>query len=162
MPSTPIDRRQVNTPVRGDHCLLDLTANVVDAVVHAQHVDLAHTTVRIRAGRRVDIRVRLPLDDDRCFPPGHQVIALIPPEAVYLETGLFRRSTQRLNRWFGRIVLVRPHGEGTIITAKVHGESWSLRSTRPIFGSNRPARTWDSVNIVVDPQAIELVSNHEN
>ncbi len=84
---------------------------------------------------------------------------MIPGEAVRLEAGLFRRSTQHLNRWYGRIVLVEPSALGHVITAKIHGESWSLKCTSPIVGSSQPPRTWDPVNIVVDPHAIELVSS---
>ena len=68
-------------------------------VVHSHHMGLHRPTVRIRAGRRVDLRIRLPIGDERCFFPGQQVIVTIPAEAVRLEAGLFRRSRQRLNRW---------------------------------------------------------------
>lgn len=56
----------------------DSMVNLVKGVVHSQHVGLIQTTVRIHAGRRVDTRVKLPIDDDRCFFPGQQVIAMIP------------------------------------------------------------------------------------
>ena len=134
--------------------------NCVEGLIRSQHVGLTRSGVRIRVGRRVDLRVKLPIDDERCFFAEQQVIAMIPAEAVRLEAGLFRRSRQHLNRWYGRIVLVEPSSLGHVITAKVHGESWSLKCTSPIVGSSQPPRTWDPVNIVVDPHAIELVSSH--
>ena len=145
--------RRSEASIRTHDCMI----NIVEGVVHSQHVGLVHTTVRIRAGRRVDMCVRLPIDDARCFFPGQPVIATIPAEAVRLEAGLFRRSRQRLNRWHGRIVLVRSHREGHMITAKMHGERLSLTSASPVVGSGQRVQTWDSVNIVVDPHAIELV-----
>jgi len=140
----------------GNILISDSMVNVVNGIVHAQHVSLIQPTVRIRAGEHVDLRAKLPLDEERCFFPGQAVIAVIPAEAVRLEAGLFRRSRQRLNRWHGRIVLIKPLDEGPLITAKFHGEGWTLTSTRPVFGSTHPPRIWDPVNIVVDPHRIEL------
>ena len=139
----------------------DSMVNLVKGVVHSQQVGLIQTTVRICAGRRGYLRVKLVIDDERCFFAGQQVIALIPAEAVRLESGLYRRSKQHLNRWCGRIVLIEPSLLGHVITAKVHGESWALKCTGPIVGASRPPPTWDPVNIVVDPQAIELVPGQE-
>ncbi len=135
----------------------DSTVNVIKGVVHCQEPGLIRTTVHIRSGHRIDLRVKLPLNHAYDFLQGQQVIATIPAEAVRLEAGLFRRSRQRLNRWYGRIVLLQPLSEGQFITAKLHGEGWTLTSTMPILGSTHSPRTWDPVTIVVDPQAIELV-----
>lgn len=134
----------------------DPMVNLIQGVVHSQHMGHIHTAVRIRAGRRIDLRVKLPIDDDRCFFPGQAVIAVIPVEAVLLEAELFRRSRQRLNRWYGRIVLIKPLDEGPLITAKLHGEGWTLTSTMPVLGSTHSPRTWDPITIVVDPQRIAL------
>ncbi|UVT17097.1 MAG: hypothetical protein H8K04_05970 [Nitrospira sp.] len=152
----PISGERVSDHPKGSMLLADSMVTLVKGIVHSQQVGLLHPTVRIRAGRRVDMRITLALDDDRCFFPGQPVIAKIPAEAVRLEAGLFRRSRQRLNRWYGRIVLIKPLVEGQTVTAKVHGESWALASSVPVLGSTTSARTWDSVNIVVDPQRIEL------
>jgi len=150
-----------NSPTSGQSPQSDSWAvNRVEGLVHSHHVGVARTTVRVRLGRRVDRRVKLPDDDDRCFFPGQRVITLIPCEAVRIEAGLFRRSNQRLNRWYGRIVLIEPPSFGHVATAKVHGESWSLKCTVPIVWASRPPRTWDPVNIVVDPHAITLIPSH--
>jgi hypothetical protein len=140
----------------GNMLLADSMVTLVKGIVHSQYVGLLHPTVRIRAGRRVDMRIRLALGDDHCFFPGQPVIAKIPAEAVRLEAGLFRRSRQRLNRWYGRIVLIKPLKEGQTVTAKIHGESWALASTIPVLGSTSSARTWDPVSIIVDPRRIQL------
>ncbi len=147
-----------NSPTFGQSPQSDRWAvEQVEGLVHSQHVGLTRNCVRIRVGMRVDLRVKLQADDDRCFFPGQQVIAMIPGEAVRLEAGLFRRSTQHLNRWGGRIVLIEPSLLGQVVTAKVHGESWSLKCTVPIVGASRSPRTWDPVSIVVDAQAVELI-----
>ena len=140
----------------GNILISDSMVNVVNGIVHAQHASLVQPTVRIRAGERVDLRAKLPFDEERCFFLGQAVIAVIPAEAVRLEAGLFRRSRQRLNRWYGRIVLIKPLDEGPLITAKLHGEGWTLTSTRPVLGSTHSPRIWDPVNIVVDPHRVEL------
>ncbi|MDF0675263.1 MAG: hypothetical protein P0120_13130 [Nitrospira sp.] len=149
-----------NSPTSGQGPRSDSQViNWTEGLVHSRHVGLTRSCVRIRVGRRADLRVKLPIDDARCFFAGQQVIALVPAEAVRLETGLFRRSRQHLNRWYGRIVLIEPSSRGYVITAKVHGESWALKCTVPIVGASRPPRTWDPVSIVVDPHAIELISS---
>src|SRR5512139_3102812 len=106
----------------------DSMVNLINGVVHSQHIGHIETTVRIRAGQRVDVRIGLPIDDARCLFPGQPVMAVIPAEAVRLEAGLFRRSRQRLNRWYGRIVLIKQVDEGHLITAKLYGEGWTLTS----------------------------------
>ena len=45
---------------------------------------------------------------------------------------------------------------GTVYTVKVHGQEWTLKSFGPVTGAQRPSKPWDDVNIVVDPQAVEL------
>lgn len=105
----------------------------------------------------MDLYVKWPNGRAASFITGQQAAALIPGEAVRLESGLFRRSRQHLNRWYGRIVLIEPSSFGHVVTAKVHGESWSLKCTAPIVGASRPPRIWDSVNIVVDPHVVELI-----
>lgn len=132
--------------------------NIVEGVIRSQHMSHLHTTVRLHAGRRIDMRIKLPMDDPRCFLPGQAVIAVIPAEAVRLEAGWFRRSRQRLNRWCGRLVLTQPLDEGQRFTAKLHGEGWTLTGTIPVLGFTHVARTWDMISIVVDPSKIELFS----
>lgn len=92
--------------------------NWVEGLVHSRHVGVTRTAVRVRIGRRIDLSVKLPIDDERCFFAGQEVIAMIPAEAVRLEAGLFRRSRQHLNRWYGRIVLIEPPSPRPVITAK--------------------------------------------
>jgi hypothetical protein len=149
--------------VRGDHsyversvCAASSIVNWIEGVVQSQRVGLVRAGARINLGERVHLRVRWPIGDGRRFITGQRVIATIPAEAVRLEAGLFRRSKQRWNRWPGRIVLVEPYRDAQVTTVKVHGENWSLKSTAPIGGSDHRAQTWDPVNIVIDPQTIEL------
>ena len=130
--------------------------NWVKGVIHSQYVGLVRAGVRMNVGERADLRVRWARGDAQRFVVGQPVVATIPAEAVRLEHGMFRRSKQRWNRWFGRIVLIQQVEAGTVYTVKVHGAEWTLKSFGPVLGAMRPSKSWDDVNIVVDPQAVEL------
>lgn len=134
--------------------------NSVEGIVSSIHRGPIHNTFRILAGRRFNLRVKLPINDVRCFAVGQAVVAMIPAKAVRLEAGLFRRSRQRLNRWYGRVMLVTSDRNGHLITAKIHGERWSLTSASPVVGSVPRVQTWDAVSIVIDPHRIELACCH--
>ena len=43
-----------------------------------------------------------------------------------------------------------------VYTVKIHGEGWTLKSYGPVLGARQPSKTWDHVNVVVDPQKIDL------
>jgi hypothetical protein len=105
---------------------------------------------------RTDLRVKWPIENERLFLVGQRVEATIPAEAVRLEAGIFRRSKQRWNRWIGRIVLVESGDSGAVFTVKIHGEGWTLKGYGPVVGERKPSKTWDVVNVVVDPQRIDL------
>jgi hypothetical protein len=130
--------------------------NWVKGVIRSQYVGLVRAGLRMNIAERVDLRVRWKRLDPQRFVVGQSVVATIPAEAVRLEHGMFRRSKQRWNRWFGRIVLIQQVEAVTVYTVKVHGEEWTLKSFGPVMGAQRPSKPWDDVNIVVDPQAVEL------
>jgi len=69
---------------------------------------------------------------------------------------MFRRSKQRWIRWVGRIVLIEHLEAGIIYTVKVHREEWTLKSLGPVVGAQGLSQPWDVVNVVVDPQLVEL------
>src|SRR5215510_12502253 len=140
----------------GSVCADGTITNWVGGVVQSQYVGLIRAGVRIKVGSRADIRVRWVLETDRQFVVGQQVVATIPAEAVHLEFGLFRRSQQRWNRWVGRIVLVDSVERGKVYTVKIHGEEWTIKGYGPVLGAQQPCKPWDVVNVVVDPQAIDL------
>jgi hypothetical protein len=128
-------------------------------IVISKTEGLTRTTLRIRVGEHTDLRIRwqatLP-------PPGianimQMVRVLIPEEAVHLEAGAFRRGKQRWNRWIGRVVLVNRKDEDLVTTVKLHWESITLKSAGPVLGARAALSVWDTVNIVVDPQQIQLV-----
>jgi hypothetical protein len=100
--------------------------------------------------------VRWPAREERFYVVGQRVVAIIPAGAVQLEWGMFRRSRQRWNRWIGRVVLVEQLEAGLVYTVKVHGIEWTLKSCGPVLGAQQPMRPWDIVNVVVDPQLVEL------
>lgn len=60
----------------------DFTVNLIRGVVHCQEPGLIRTTVHIRSGHRIDLRVKLPLNHAYDFLQGQQVIATIPAEAA--------------------------------------------------------------------------------
>ncbi len=130
--------------------------NEIAGVVQCQHVGLVRAGARIKVTERTDLRVRWPLHHDQQFIAGQRVIATIPVDAVHLEAGMFRRGKQRWNRWVGRIVLVEPGQAGPTYTVKIHGEDWTLKGHGPVLGAKEPPQTWDIVNVVVDPQKIDL------
>lgn len=140
----------------GSVCADGAITNWVMGMIQSQYVGLVRAGVRIKVGNRADLRVRWTLETDRRFVVGQQVVATIPAEAVRLDFGLFRRSKQRWNRWVGRIVLVEHVEGGRVYTVKIHGEEWTIKSSGHVIGARQPMRSWDVVNVVVDPQAIDL------
>lgn len=107
---------------------------------------------------RIDLRVRWPIGGQQEYGVGQQVVATIPAHAVTLEAGMFRRSTQRWNRWIGRIVLVEQRQGARLYTVKIHGEEWTLKSSGVVVGDEHAMRPWDVVNVVVDPQQVDLMT----
>jgi hypothetical protein len=133
--------------------------NVVSGWVMAIFQGLTRTGIRMRVGERTDLRVKWPSHRGEVsgVEVGQWVIATIPAEAVRLEAGEFRQGKSRWNRWIGRIVLVEPERIAQLITVKLHGESWTLKSTGPVVGLNRCPQAWDMVNIVLDPWQVGIV-----
>lgn len=132
--------------------------NWIGGVIHSQYIGLVREGVRVRTMDRIDVRVRWLIGEPRYFADGQPVIATIPVEEVRLESGIFRRSKQRWNRWIGRIVLAETTSAKTIYTVKIHGEDWTLKSYGPVVDSAEPGKPWDVVNVVVDPQRVDLMA----
>ena len=132
--------------------------NWIAGSVHSYYIGLVREGVRITIMDRINLRVRWPIGEQRYFGDEQHVIATIPAEAVTLEAGMFRRSKQRWNRWIGRIVLIDPSEAGITYTVKIHGVDWTLKSCSPVLGSSERGRAWDVVNVVVDPERVDLVS----
>src|SRR5262245_31577557 len=103
------------------------TLNWLRGIIHSHHVGVVRSGIRLRIGSRTDLRVRWMGREQRSVVVGQPVVAMIPADAVRVESGMFRRSTQRWNRWIGRIVLVEPLEAGVLYTVKVHGEEWTLK-----------------------------------
>ena len=130
--------------------------NWIAGNIHSRYIGLVREGVRVKMLDRIDLRVRWPIGEPQHFAEGQQVIATIPAEAVKLEAGIFRRSKQRWNRWIGRIVLIEHLEAGAVYTVKVHREEWTLKGLGAVLGAQQPSKPWDVVNVVVDPQAVEL------
>jgi hypothetical protein len=130
--------------------------NWIGGVVHSRYIGLVREGVRIKVLDRIALRVRWPIGAPQYFADRQHVIATIPAEAVRLEAGMFRRSKQRWNRWIGRIVLIEHLESGLVYTVKVHREEWTIKSLGPVLGAQQPSQPWDVVNVVVDPEAVEL------
>jgi hypothetical protein len=137
-------------------CAEGTVVNRIMGVVQSHHVGLVRAGVRIKIMERTELRVKWSTDDERCVPLGQRVVVTIPAEAVRLEAGIFHRSKQRLNRWIGRIVLVHADKPDLLITVKVCGETLTLQSRGCVVGADRLSRTWDTVNIVIDPEQVRL------
>jgi hypothetical protein len=139
-----------------DRCISEV--NIITGTVVSSHRSLSHTYMRLRIGAQTNLRARWLLDDRATEPvqTRDQVTAVIPAEAVRLETGWFRRGTRRVNRWIGRIVLVHADKPDPLITVKVYGETWTLQSRGCVVGADRLPRAWETVNIVIDPAQVRL------
>ncbi len=74
-----------------------------------------------------------------------------------VEVGWFRQGQGRWNRWIGRIVLVQGKPPDLLVSVKVYGETWILRGRGPVVGAAACPQTWDTVNSMVDPQAVWLM-----
>ncbi len=137
-----------------------LFPNVLTGVVFSRTEGLSRTTYRIRIGERTNLRMRWPLaaPSSRTLRIGQTVRLTIPQEAIHLEAGGFRRGKQRWNRWIGRVVLAAHNGESPSITVKIHQAPITLKSCGPVIGAHAPLATWDTVNIVIDPQRIKVCS----
>jgi len=139
-----------------DRCFSE--ANIVTGTVVSSHCSLSRTRMRLRIGWQRILRARWLSNEGDMEPVriSDQVTVVIPAEAVRLEAGWFRRGACRMNRWIGRIVLVQADGPDPLITVKVHGETWTLRSRGNVVGADRLPRAWETVNIVIDPEQIRL------
>lgn len=137
-----------------------LFPNILTGVVSSRTEGLTRTTYRIRIGNRTDLRIRWPLaaPSRRTLEIGQPVRLTIPQEAVHLEAGGFRRGKQRWNRWVGRVVLAAQNGGTPSTTVKIHQDPITLKSRGSIIGAHAPLTTWDTVNIVIDPQRIKVCS----
>jgi hypothetical protein len=135
-----------------------IIVNWIAGVIQSQYVGLLRAGVRVKVGGRSDLRVRWAIEHDRRFTIGERVVAAIPAEAVRLECGLFRRSKQRWNRWIGRIVLVEQRGGARLFTVKIHGEEWTMKSSGLVLGDEQAMKPWNVVNVVVDPQQVDLMT----
>src|SRR5215813_8944764 len=134
------------------------SANVLKGIVISRAPGLTRTTLRIRVGEQIHLRVRWPASAPGydALDVGQMVWLSIPEEAVHLEAGGFRRGKQRWNRWIGRVVLVDRNHDEPVTTVKVHRDNITLKSRAPVVGSSALLKAWDTVNIVVDPQQIRL------
>ncbi len=135
-------------------------SNTLSGVVISKQDGLTRTTARVRVSERTDLRVRWPTSSSRHadLGVGSRVRLAIPETAVQLEAGGFRRGKQRWNRWIGRIVLVQQNDDAVATTVKIHRDNITLKSCGPVIGAQSPLTTWDTVNIVVDPEQISLTS----
>jgi len=153
---SPTHHRMKNLIEGGALSVGSSIVNWVSGTVQSRYTGLQRSGVRIHVGNRMKLHVKWPLEDERNIWTGQRVIATIPAEAVRLEAGMFRRSKQRWNRWIGRIVLVETSEMGDVYVVKIHGEDWTVKGYGPIIGARLPGKTWDVVNVVVDPQKINL------
>jgi hypothetical protein len=123
--------------------------NVVSGTVLAIHQGLTRTGVRIRVGEHAIVRIRCTTDlsDGQRVQIGQQVAVKIAPDAVLLGAP---------GVWPGRIVLVEPGMPYGMVTVKIFGEQWTLKTIRPVSKLGRAPQAWDTVNIVVDPAAARM------
>jgi hypothetical protein len=117
-------------------CAQATVINRIMGVVQSHHVGLVRAGVRIKIMERTDLRATWSIEDERCVLLEQRVVATIPAEAVQLE--------------------VESNHNGTVFTVKIHGEGWTLKAYGPVLGARQPSKVWDAVNVVVDPQSVDL------
>ena len=151
----PNSRSSIST----QETILPSHSNGLVGIVISKTERPTRTTLRIRVGKRTDLRVRWKtvLPSPGTVNIGQMIWVNIPEGAVHLEAGGFRCGKQRLNRWIGRVVLVNRTDQDLVTTVKLYRESITLKSVGPVMGTCATLSVWDTVNIVVDPQQIELV-----
>ena len=134
------------------------SAKVLSGRITAIHQGLLNVGIRMPVGERTDLRVRWPVGSDVMpeLVPGLTVNAVIPAEAVHLESGYFRLGKQRWNRWIGRIVWVEPLVETPMVEVKFHDDPITLKCCGSVTGHNWTPQVWETVNIVVDPTKIRI------
>lgn len=132
--------------------------NTVAGSVVSIHQGLTNTGMHLHIGEHTTLRLRRPSDaiDGQMVRIGQKVTAHLALDSVLLAMPGKWPGKDRWNRWSGRIVLVEPAASSSLITVKVQGEQWTLKSRGLVLGSDRPPRTWDHVNIVVDPARVAL------
>jgi len=134
--------------------------NLISGTVLSIHQGLTRTGIRIGVGEQGILRAKWPNDVGLADQVriGKRVTVQIASTAVLLGVPGIWPGGDRWNRWAGRIVLVDPGKPHEMVTVKVFGEKWTLRSTGPVQGLDRPPQAWDSVNIVVDPAMVPLAA----
>lgn len=132
--------------------------NMIPGQVSAVHRGLLNVGLRLRVGERTDLRVRwlLAANITSELVPGVSVNAIIPAEAVHLESGYFRLGKRRWNRWIGRITFVETLQDRRVVSVKLHNDPVTLKCCGSMTGLNWVPQVWDTVNIVVDPTKISL------
>ena len=133
--------------------------NVVSGRVISILRGLTRTTIQVMIEDQATVRFRCASEffEHAGFHIGQQVIARIPAEGVLLGTVGSWPGNNRWNRWGGRIVLVEPGESTPMITVKLQGKSWTLKSTGPVVGQRLRPQVWEPVNIVIDPEKVTLV-----
>ena len=132
--------------------------NVMDGQVTAIHQGLLNVGIRIRIGQQTDLRVRWPLGAtlQKNLVNGSPVKAVIPMEAVHLESGYFRLGKRRWNRWIGQVTSVEAAQNRRIVSVTLHNDPLTLTCCGSMTGLNWVPQVGDTVNIVVDPTEISL------
>ena len=96
---------------------------------------LTRTTVKLLIEDEVVLTVRCSSEQ---FEPmgrvGHHVTAQLNAYDVLLGTTGTSLGKERWNRWSGRIVLVGPGSCSPLITVKLQGKGWILKSMGPVVG----------------------------
>lgn len=125
---------------------------------------LKESTLKIRVGERLDLRVRGSSQDNNtpriCL--GQRLEVEIPPDAIYLVAPERCPVKGRWTQWEGRIVLAPgPKNDlcnSNLTTVKVRGEQLTLHSQRTLGASNAPTQVGDLVILLIDPRAVGIRS----
>jgi molybdopterin-binding protein len=120
---------------------------------------LTRTTVKVMTEDEAIFIVRCPSKrfEEINVRIGQQAMVQVNAHDVLLARAGRWPGKDRWNRWTGRIVLVEPGTEAPMLTVKLQGKSCMLKCTGPVLGLASRPETWDTVNIVVDPEQVAML-----
>ncbi len=155
--------RELTSPDRSMRLFFPQVNRVKGQVIWIQD-GLKDSTLKLRVGERLDLKVRGSSQADRAprICQGQRLEVEIPPDAIYLVAPDRCPVKGRWTQWEGRIVLApRPENDlcnSNLTTVKVRGEQLTLHCQRTLGASSAPTQVGDPVILLIDPRAVGIRS----
>jgi hypothetical protein len=111
--------------------------------------------VRMLDGETVNFISAAPSEESADVDIGQHVTLDVLPSDVMLSPPRWVSHLED-NRWPARVVLAAQQEFGSLVTVKILGRFWTLKSTQRIFWLNRPPCAWDRVTVHIPLDAISI------